>query len=68
MIASKQSTEAAKEKETKKMPSIKNDFSSNQRGPKKTGGWSRKKGSPLCELAFYLHMWPRLFYQLLDQT
>jgi hypothetical protein len=32
-----------------KMPSMKNDVSSNQRGPKRAGGRSSKKGSPVTE-------------------
>ena len=31
------------------MQSMKNDFSSSQRGPKKAAGRSRKKGSPVTE-------------------
>jgi integrase/recombinase XerD len=48
-VVSSRPTGLAKQKETKTMQSMTNDFSSNQRGAKGAGGRGRKKGSPVTE-------------------
>jgi integrase/recombinase XerD len=49
VVSSKTTTESAQKKGRKTMQTMKNDFSSNQGGAKKTGGRGRHKGSPVTE-------------------